>query len=337
MFTTAHGAQTVAELYRARVEIADQTAEERTRAFQNAGRAVVTRASGIATDNLALPARLADWVTSYAYDPDAARLYLVVEFDASAVKRFLAQHKIPAWGDTRPVTLVWIAVREPDGTLSLAGSDGPSAYQLPLQEESQRRGIPLAWPIFDLSEELSAPITNEEELIQRLRVAAATYPVEALLIGIIKPVADSGRVQWRLIRGAAEDSWNSVGADTTVALGAGLNQLVIRLKAGTPTPGGGPLVQQQLISMVVADVFKLADYARLFAFLEGLVAVAQAWPTRLTPEGRLSIALEPRVTHADLTSALNHSGILILDEDSRNLAVLGDATLCFRLSSVAAK
>jgi hypothetical protein len=341
-------AQEVANLYQARVSVTGQGDEERASAFRSALIEVMARVSG---RTATVTRRAEDLVTRYHYTSDVDGLHLVVDFDPAAVDRLLAQHRVPVWGARRPSTLVWVVVQEKDGTSHLAGSEGPSPYQVPLQREAARRGLLLVWPLLDLVESLPTVEGDKPEgakrVVAALRVASQSYPVEAVLIGRLTstphkaistaPLAtenaegEDWMVRWTLLRGRAEDRWETTGVDPTAVLIAGVDGLAERLAAGTPASNGGPAVQTAVIQVVVMGADSLGNYARVRTYLEGLTEVAQVWPVRLDPEGRLTFAVEPRVSATELAGTLGRGGLLQAEEVPLDLSALGDSTLYYQL------
>ncbi|CAK0760393.1 conserved hypothetical protein [Gammaproteobacteria bacterium] len=230
-------------------------------------------------------------------------------------------------------------MREADGTTQLAGSDGPSPYQIPLQEEAKRRGVPLVWPIMDLVEASHLPLTDGKgTLPTALREASRDYPVEAVWLGrLVPPVTTTTEgkgvwtVHWTLVRGSIAEQWDTTGEEPAAALVAGVDKLAERLAVGVPIPGGGPLVQRPVVQIVVEGVVSLEDYAQLRKLLESLPEVVRSWPTYLTPEGRLTFTVEPRESAVVLAVALGKTGLLLAEDPPIDLSALGDTTRYYRL------
>jgi len=328
-----------ADLYQSSVPVTGQSDEERVTAFRSAFTEVVARVSGRKAKVASTMQRPEDLVARYHYEPGDNGLQLVVDFDPTAINRLLGKHDVPVWNGRRPSTLVWLVVPGDDGTVQLAGSDGPSPYQVPLQEEGKRRGVPLVWPIMDLLDPTSPLLTEgekgDERLLAVLRDASRNYPVDAVWIGRLTPVSivpttataegkGAATVRWTLLRGSAQEQWNTTGAEPNAALMAGVDKLAERLAASRSAPGKKVRVQ-----VVVTGITSLDNYAQLRAYLESLSEVSQIWPVHLAVEGRLTFVVEPRGSRADLVASLDRIEQLHAEKIPIDLSALGDSTLYY--------
>ncbi|CAK0765661.1 conserved hypothetical protein [Gammaproteobacteria bacterium] len=333
-------AQKVTDLYQTTISVAGQGDEERTTAFRAALTEVITRVSGRKNKAAASVHSPEDLVASYRYEPGTNGLQLVVDFEPTAINRLLGKYDVPVWQGRRPSTLVWLVEQASDGTTHLVGSDGPSPYQIPLQEEAKRRGVPLVWPIMDLLDPSSLPLNEGKKgaLLAALRDASRNYPVDAVWVGRLAPrVATTPATtevpegkgaltaHWTLIRGSAEEQWDTTGTEPAAILIAGVDKLADRLAANASTPGGGVAVQ-----VVVVGIVSLDGYAQLRTYLENLSEVARIWPTHLAAEGRVTFVVETRGSTTDLTAVLDRTGLLRAEKSPLDLSTLGNSTLYYR-------
>lgn len=341
------------DLYQVSVVVTGQGEEERPAAFRSALNEVLTRLNGRKDKTLKI--RAEDLVTRYHYATENGSPSLVVEFDPAAIQRLLGKGDVPVKGDTpakrnipvlghRPSTLVWLVVREDDGTIRLAGSDGPSPHQAPIQEAAKRRGVPLVWPMMDLLENSHLPFPEDKRrLVTSLRAASRNYPAKAVWIGMLTSETQQSAtapmvtgedttwtVQWTLLRGNAEEQWRTSGSRPNVALTAGVDQLAERLATGVSTTENGSLAQRSVVHIVVTGITSLEAFTHLQRYLENLPEVARIWPTRLDSEGRLSFSVESRDEVTDLSTVLNQNGILLKEASPIDLSTLEDSTLYYR-------
>jgi hypothetical protein len=336
----AWATQEVANLYQASVLVEDHSPEERAKAFHSALLEVVGRVSGRKTKINSI--RAEDLVARYHYEQlknDSLRL--VANFDPEAINRLLRKRKIPVWDAHRPSTLVWLVIRAEDGSYRLAGGDGPSLYQAPIQKEAKRHGLPLVWPIMDLMEnaQMSMP-KNKNRLVATLREASRDYPVEAVWIGRLTPMLSVPSLEgkktwmahWILLHGSEEEQWKTSGTEPATALMAGVRNLAERLASGDVSLSGEePRTKRQIVKIVVEGVVSLESYAQLYSLLENQEEVAKAWLTDLNPEGRMVFSVESRGNITDLITALSQTGVLLVDKSPIDLSVSGDSALYYRL------
>ncbi len=285
--------QTVGDLYQATVSVTGQGIEERAAAFRTALGEVFARVAG-RTVSVLPRQRVEDLVLRYRYESMATGYRLVIDFEPAGVDHLINRRGVSPWSGSRPSTLVWLLVTGEDGVAQLANSDGPSPYQAPLQEEANRRAIPLVWPMLDWLETSLSLAKGQGALIETLRQASAGYAVEAFWIGVLTKTQGNApwTVRWTLVRGKRLERWNTVGALPEAALTMGVDQLAEHLRIGTPVSSSVPIVPKQTTHLVVTGVVSLADYAELRARLEALPSVARMVPTQLDPVGRIAFYVE---------------------------------------------
>ncbi|CAK0741284.1 conserved hypothetical protein [Gammaproteobacteria bacterium] len=337
-------AQEINDLYQASIPVTGQGEEERTTAFRSALADVISRVS---SRKIQLPSISAEELAvRYHYEPATNGLYFIVNFEPEAINRLVGKHEAIVWGKRRPSTLVWLTLQEQDGSNWIAGNNGPSPYQVPLQEQAQRRGVPLVWPIMDFLKNAELPLPgNNKKLIATLRDESRDYPVDAIWIGSLtsRPQKPSGStttaegskiwtVHWTLLRVNTEEQWNTSGAEPATALMAGVDKLAERLTIKIPSATGAALVQHPLVRVVVTEVVSLEYYAQLRVLIENLPEVLRIWPSHLDPEGRLTFAVEPKENSAVLATALSRTGVLFIDEpeSSTDRPTREDSTLYYR-------
>jgi hypothetical protein len=211
---TGHAAEVA--LYRATVPLDGATDADRNEAFGEALRTVVIRASGRrdAGSNPQVSAaagRANRLVQQYSATSDGS---LRVGFDAATIDGLLEQAGLPAWPSERPATLVVMpppGVAPADALAMRAGDASPERAQLELA--AQVRGVPLVWPVAQVSvETIRAQLADAD--VEGAARAAGTQADAVLLASGAPPewvVVHAGQVVRR--RGSAAEALN-LAADT---------------------------------------------------------------------------------------------------------------------------
>lgn len=277
-------ADPVTDIYSADVPVRDQSGETRNAALQDALAQVLVKATGtqavLETDTarelLANPAR---FLQQYRYqpvrpapvDPDALRLALHAEFDATSIEGRLRSAGLPLWGRERPLTLAWVAVTDsPERALIGAATANPLTDVL--RRSASRRGLPLVLPQLDAEDLTRVSFTDVWGVFDEPLLAAATrYGPDAVLVGAIFRAGDdmwAGR--WTLLRNDERVRWEVSGASAEAVTVAGIDGLAEHYSGEFSVQG---TVAQENILVEVTNVDALRDFATVQGYLSGLSAV----------------------------------------------------------------
>lgn len=189
-------------LYRATVPLEGPSEADRNAAFGAALREVVVRASGRrdAGSNPAVIAsagRAGRLVQQYSATAGGE---LKVGFDARTIDEILNEAGLPAWPSERPATLVVLPARGGAGVLRV-GDAAPERTQL--EQAAKARGVPLVWPVADVSLQTLRAELDAASVAGAAR--AAGTDAEAVLLGTIS----GGQIDWTLAH--AGDTWRRRG------------------------------------------------------------------------------------------------------------------------------
>jgi len=194
---TAEAAQ-VQGLYQVSVTVADQTQESRDEAILAAYNTMLIRLSGndSVLDNPALTKDATSagaLISSLRYErTDNDELALVVEFMAPPMQALIRQSGEPLWGDSRPLTQLWLAVSGEQGR-EVVGPENLE-WQSSVLSAMQKRGLPVLLPTWDLDDQMALPVVSLWGLFEEdIAAAAARYSSDGYLAGRIAQV----RGQWR--------------------------------------------------------------------------------------------------------------------------------------------
>lgn len=311
--TTAY-ADKVGNLYESRVPVASQDRDARNDAIRIAFAEVLVRVSGKVdiAESLDYPGiqEAIERATRYAQqfrfftatpppsDPKAPKLVLWVRFDEQAVNKVLHTHQLPVWGDTRPATLVWLVI-DNRGSRELIGNDLKNSNHIALQKRAAMRGVPLRFPLLDLTDRSSLRVSDVWGNFESTILAASQrYQTEAVLVGrVYQGYSGYWNARWSLYTDGRRQDWTVTGSVIDEVLDPGIDKtaesLAVRYAQVGQVDDGQVLVQ-------VNDIKSLADYNKVIKYLRSLSHVSAVNPYQVeakgaifrltTPSGRLGVA-----------------------------------------------
>ncbi len=276
----------VADLYAASVPAAAASSDNA--AFAEALRQVLVKASGRQAAGEAAVVRgfgdPAALVQQYRRDAAGA---LWVQFDPAAVRRGLAAAGLPAWGEERPTTLIWLAYDNGAGERDIVSGSGEGRLPEQLREQllaaAAARAVPVALPLRD-SPELA--VVGAADIwggfMDPVRRASARYQADLVLVGrahLFPPGMTD--VRWTLLAGADRDEWSGGIADGPGGLA---ERLAARLAAGSAA--------QDRVVLVVSGVDSFEQYGAVLACLRSVDAVVSTSVAGVSADGlRLELRL----------------------------------------------
>lgn len=284
-------------LYEAEMLVPDQSRGERGMAMSAALAEVVAKVSGRPDARLQPKvsraiSRPAQLLQQYRYrslpndmpmdgvlGDDPQRVFF--RFDKRAVDKLLRDSGLPVWGATRPSVLAWIAV-EDAGRRYLLGADDAEALRLLVEEEANRRGLPLLLPLLDLQDQQQVGFADvwgrfREPVLQ----ASRRYQTEALLMGRMYRLPDEGwQAEWWIVEDTESESWQSAGVLPVEVVADGM-AVALDWLAGRYAGQGVQGEEGQLL-VTVRELRNLADFARVERYLQSLQQVAQVSARQVT-------------------------------------------------------
>ncbi len=226
---------------------------------------------------------------------------LWVRFDEKALTTRLRELGVPAWGRLRPPALVWLAVDDGRERFLLSSGSNHEAFDL-IQEQAQRRGLPLRLPLFDLTDRSLVRVSDvwgnfSDPILQ----ASQRYEVDAVLVGRVYRERSGGwRGHWQLYQVDVPTGWESVAGTLAEVLDSGVDgttrAMAKRFAALGSTEGTATVLVR------INDVRGVPDYARVTSYLESLASVVRVDPYIVEPTAVLY-----RVTTRGGSSLLAHA------------------------------
>jgi len=239
--------------------------------------------------------------------------YLVVSFDKQAVKKVLWKNKLPVWGETRPSTLLWIAVQDAEQrNLIDVGEPGPMLDYL--SKQAIKRGLPLVYPLLDLEDQMNLNVTDVwGGFKDHINNASARYQTEAVVSARLS-LNSSGiwQSRWSLYQGNDESSWQINAVDLESAVAYGLDNIADKLAeryahVSTSSDENATLIY-------ISDVNNLSDYEKINDYLSSLSAIKNI-ELRQVQANELVYRLELRSNKKVLKQAISLGKVLLTQED----------------------
>lgn len=170
----------------AKVAVADHSAKARSQAQKEALRQVFIKMSGtpsvLSNEQVRRAVNNAsDYLVAYRYSQPQDTLFYNASFAKEALDAILRQEQLPRWGTRRPDTLFWLAVEQQNQRWILRENQ-PEPLGVALNEAAARRGIPVALPLMDLTDNTNIGISDVWGQFGRvLRKASSRYTPDFIL------------------------------------------------------------------------------------------------------------------------------------------------------------
>lgn len=201
------------QLLTARVEVNSQTRAERLRAAQVGFDEVLVRLAGHA-DVLEFEQvrternKASDYVIQYSYMREQGKLFLLATFNQERVVQLLRRAGSSVWSAQRPIIMLWLAEPSEAGARSntqLIARDSGHELLGGLTAQAKLRGLPVAFPLLDLTDLLAVSPSDVWGRFER-PVVAATQRYEASGTALVRIVPDEQgyTAEWRLIIGGLQ-------------------------------------------------------------------------------------------------------------------------------------
>ncbi|MDY6922183.1 MAG: DUF2066 domain-containing protein [Pseudomonadota bacterium] len=280
----------VTGLYEASVVVPDRSAGARKTGLETALRRVLVRVSGSSAilQQPALETAVANagrYLVQYGYrteelPPDATRqtpqraILLSATFDERAVNQFLRREGFPIWAANRPSVLVWAAVADAAGR-KWVGGDSKPGVQAQLQQQARRRGLPLLFPAYDRQDRRQVQAGDIWGMfVDPIVAASGRYNADTVVVAKIQHTGGSVYISAALSIDQHQQWWELSAADMDQALTDFMDQLADRV--GERYAVQMSAAQGELVTLDVAGLERLQDYAALEDYLDGLLSV-RAW------------------------------------------------------------
>lgn len=261
-------------LFDVRMDVDDQSAEQREAAVRAGLRRIVVRLTGReAPEGEQALGTLLDnaeqYVQQYGYNDVDDGVELRVRYDGPALQDALVQREVALWPvDGRPRTLAWVVVNRGGERRIVSSEDSPDLRRA-LRQSAAGAGLPLLFPLMDLQDQQAV---STSDLWGGFRApimeASRRYDAEGVLLGRVDRRGDTWRSRWTLFWDGETYDWTVEQGELEAALETGVDTGAVRLArryARVPDPDSVGRV-----TLRVQDVGGLEAYARVESHLRGV-------------------------------------------------------------------
>ncbi|MCG8667945.1 MAG: DUF2066 domain-containing protein [Pseudomonadales bacterium] len=345
LLATSAAAVEVKDLYKATAVVADRSDASLRHGSQEALAEVVIRVCGDSTALESYDIRQAmgnpsRFIEQYGFDritqenpetglPEPA-FELKVIFNARGINQLIRRAGLPIWASNRAELLVWLVTDDENGR-RLVNADTAPELVASIQEQAQRRGLPIAFPLNDLQDQLAVtPGDVWGMFMDRIQTASERYAPGAVLVGKVYAPSVEGRLaNWSLMLDNQQDMLESRGLELTEVITPAIELSADKLASKyAVTLGGG---DTDFVWLNVQGVETLTDFAQLTAYLEKLVAIRQADMGQLQEDQtRFRLYLESNIENLKQLLALDKKLIEVPNQQptlSVSLSAVDDQTV----------
>lgn len=347
--TLPAAAETLEHLYEVRVAVADQSDEERRKVLGPGLRAVLVRATGLSTAELAEPVLQAAYqnpdvlLQEFRYAPldvtdnqviippavpapagapapAPPSLMIQASFSPVAIRELLRKANLPLWPRNRPTVLGWLLVEKGPGTRMMLFPDE-------LKAEALRRGLPLVVPQGD-AQDKQLLVSDAGWMFDPATLAQAgeRYGIDTLLVGHLSPGDNGGwKGSWYFVSKGQAETRDVEVPSTDAFLATGIDVAIHKLLTfyavvPTDTP--------QIASLQISGIANFSAYSRVLKFLRQIEIVRSVDVAELDHQ-TLQVKVHYEGDVAVFRELVSLGGIL--QADSQGATAAADAPLGFKL------
>ncbi|TFH72457.1 DUF2066 domain-containing protein [Gammaproteobacteria bacterium LSUCC0112] len=287
MFAVCSGVQAlpVQGLYQEEIAVANQSDQERRRAYREAFALVITKVTGesrwLEHPQIVSALNSADrYVAEVSFRSGGGASQqagqLEVRFDQSLIDSLLEGANIPVWDVNRASVLLWITVQDIAGRRTMLGSSSEHELLDQVRAFSDRRAVPVLIPLLDLEDRLLVTADRAWTLdTESLRKAADRYAADSVLAGriLVTPTGDLVGF-WQFIFRDDIQVFDHIHNDMTSYMEMPLDRAAVTLASYFGLVAS-EFEREDRVVLRVNDINDLQSYARLVQYLESLSVVRQ--------------------------------------------------------------
>lgn len=295
----------VNDLYVGQIEVPSQSLSDRTNALPAALAQVLIKVSGNnnVINNATIRSNLNNasmLMQEFSYKNGNI---LAVRFDTGMINALLRDASIPIWGVNRPLILAWIVDESRNPSSNIIDNGSTSDISLILQNQAMRRGIPIIFPIMDVTD-LTLVSANDIATMKTtvLENASKRYVSDALLIVHTTPLENGFKAEAKLLLGKDEWGWN-IQSKTVSDLFTALTDTVANTLAGKYATKITNAIQENLLLEIVG-ITEHQDFSRIMHYIEHLPPVASLQVEEITGD-RVIFQVSLRGSHDSFMQLLS--------------------------------
>jgi len=281
-----------AVLYDVEVLVVDESADTRWRVFKEGLDEVFIRIAGdsIVMDKLKRPAA-SRFIKQYSYDPvsdpqaneegELLSYRLKIQYNGSAMEKYLHDNGFPVWGGHRTEVVVWLAIRDGRNEYVLKDTD-QSLLKTSADEALHRRGIPGRWPLYDYKDR---KILNFADIRGGFKdpvvTASRRYSRGPSLTGSLIWNGSLWQSSWSLLMESGNRHWSIEDADYNQLINKAVDQAVDAMGIVYAIHGVGKNQKLATVQLDVQAVNTVKKYRKLENYLRELNSVETAIPVQV--------------------------------------------------------
>jgi hypothetical protein len=319
-------AKPVSGLYDVDLLVKDESADVRWAALKQGMDEVFVRIAGdsVIMDKLKRPAA-STYVKQYRYEPvpvsttvapatnEAGEVLthrIKIQYNGSAMEKYLLDNGFPVWGKHRPDVVVWLAVRDGTNEYVLKDAD-QSLLKAAANEALIRRGIPGRWPLYDYKDRKKLSVADiRGGFNDQVMNASKRYSRGPALTGSIIWNGKQWQSSWNLLMESGNRHWSLVDADYSQLMNKAIDQAADAL--GVVFAVNSKMNMQQLatIRLDVQAVDSIKTYLQVENYLTNLSAVETVAPLKVDGQNAI-FEVRLRSTEEDFLNLIKNGAELI--------------------------
>ncbi len=319
-------AKPVSGLYDVDLLVKDESADVRWVALKQGMDEVFVRIAGdsVIMDKLKRPAA-STYVKQYRYEPvpvsttvapatnEAGEVLthrIKIQYNGSAMEKYLLDNGFPVWGKHRPDVVVWLAVRDGTNEYVLKDAD-QSLLKAAANEALIRRGIPGRWPLYDYKDRKKLSVADiRGGFNDQVMNASKRYSRGPALTGSIIWNGKQWQSSWNLLMESGNRHWSLVDADYSQLMNKAIDQAADAL--GVVFAVNSKMNMQQLatIRLDVQAVDSIKTYLQVENYLTNLSAVETVAPLKVDGQNAI-FEVRLRSTEEDFLNLIKNGAELI--------------------------
>jgi hypothetical protein len=306
IFTLPAYAVRVNSIYQADVLVSSQNAPKE-QVIQQGFEKVLIKVSGKTNvlDNPALKSQLkkaATLVQEYGYSTINSQTFFTVKFDSDGVNQMLRDTGVPIWGLNRPLITVWAENETPTQNPEVISNDSSDDIKMLLQEASHDRGIPVLFPMMDLSEINQVSVNDVKTFtIPNLVNAAKRYDGDAILVMRVFPETNGFSAQARLVLGSDSWDWKISGKNKSELMHGIMDNVADTLSTRYSTVVTNS-VQTELM-LKITGITQQSDLADVLQYIQRINSVGDVEPSQIAGS-EVTLKISMRGTRQALVQAI---------------------------------
>jgi hypothetical protein len=319
-------AKPVSGLYDVDLLVKDESADVRWAALKQGMDEVFVRIAGdsVIMDKLKRPAA-STYVKQYRYEPvpvsttvapatnEAGEVLthrIKIQYNGSAMEKYLLDNGFPVWGKHRPDVVVWLAVRDGTNEYVLKDAD-QSLLKAAANEALIRRGTPGRWPLYDYKDRKKLSVADiRGGFNDQVMNASKRYSRGPALTGSIIWNGKQWQSSWNLLMESGNRHWSLVDADYSQLMNKAIDQAADAL--GVVFAVNSKMNMQQLatIRLDVQAVDSIKTYLQVENYLTNLSAVETVAPLKVDGQNAI-FEVRLRSTEEDFLNLIKNGAELI--------------------------